>query len=55
MVAISNLIHYETLLQNATDIIAKSKAILLQSTRKSLYYKMRQFFIIKCDSHYKMR
>ena len=35
------------LLQNAT-------AILLQNVTE-VYYKMRRFFISKCDSYYKMR
>ena len=60
---ISYLIHYNTLLQNATDIMTECRM------RQLFYYKMRQkcitkcarFFIKKCesfirtcDSYYKM-
>ena len=50
MVAVSYLVHCDTLLQNAT-------AILLQNATK-VYYKMRQYNCLlctKCVVHYKMR
>ena len=55
-VTVSYLIHYERLLQNATDIITKkSTAILLQNAAE-VYYTMRQFFYYKMRQfYYKMR
>ena len=44
----SNLLHYDTLLQNATEIITKWTAILLQNVIK-VYYKMRQVFYYKME------
>ena len=47
------MIHYDTLLQNATDIITNTKAILLQNAtevdhkmHQVCYYKMRQLLQI---------
>ena len=42
MIALSYLVHYDTLFQNATDIIKKM--------RQPFYYKMQQKLISKCDS-----
>ena len=42
MVAVSCLVHYDTLLQNATDI-KNATAILLQNATK-VYYKIRRFY-----------
>ena len=60
VVTVSYLVHYETLLQNATDIITNATAILLQNAKK-IYYKICWYYIIKydsfiarCDSHYKI-
>ena len=59
-VTVSYLIHYDSLLQNSTEVYWKM--------RQDFYYKMRQFFlqnatiitnynnfITKCDSYYKVR
>ena len=46
-VTVSDLIRYDCLLQNATDVITKCADILLQNATE-VYYKMRQFY-------YKMR
>ena len=59
-VTVSYLIHYDSLLQNSTEVYCKM--------RQDFYYKMRQFFlqnatiitnynnfITKCDSYYKVR
>ena len=53
-VMVSYLICYDSLLQNATDIITKCDSFFLQNATK-VYYKMRQFlqnatFITNCDS-----
>ena len=42
----SYLIHYDTLLQNATDFVKNATAILLQNVTE-VYYKMRQVFNYK--------
>ena len=42
----SYLIHYDTLLQNATDFVKNATAILLQNVTE-VYYKMRQVFYYK--------
>ena len=60
--------HYDSLLQNATDIITKCNSYFITKCDRSLLQnasgfllKMRQllqnamFFVIKCDSYYKMR
>ena len=68
MIVVSYLVHYDTLLQNATDLLQNATAILIQNVTK-VYYKMRQVFyykirqllqnattlLLKCDSYYKMR
>ena len=48
------MVSYDTLLQNATDIITKCESYFTTKYDKSLYYKMRQAFITKCGSYYKM-
>ena len=47
MVAVSYIVHYDTLLQNATDVITKCDSYFILNP-KEVYYKMRQFY-------YKMR
>ena len=42
MIAVSYLVHYDTLLQNARDIIAKCNGYFIP--------KCVRFFITKCDS-----
>ena len=46
---VSYLIHYGTLLQNATDIITKCDSYFITKYGKKVYYKMHQVF------YYKMR
>ena len=46
-VVVSYLIHYNSLLQIATDIIAKCEDYFIT--------KCVTFFITKCDSYYKLR
>ena len=46
-VTVSYLVHYDTFLQNATDIITKCDSYFI--------YRMQQRFITKCYSYYKMR
>ena len=54
-VTVSYLIHHDSLLQNATDIITKSDSYLITKCGRS-YYKMRQDFYYKLRRfHYKMR
>ena len=54
-VTVSNLIFYDSLLQNATDFIKNATAILLQNATK-VYYKMRQVFYYKMRQfYYKMQ
>ena len=68
MATVSYLVHYDTLLQNTTDIITKYGSCFITKYDKSyfkmrqvFYYKMWQFitkcvdFITECDSYYKMR
>ena len=58
-VTVSYLIHYESLFQNATDIITKCDSYFIT---KYDYYKLLQIttvthcddFITKCDSYYKL-
>ena len=58
---ISYLIHYNNLLQNATDVITKRDSYFITKCDE-VYFKNRQVFITKrdsvitkCDSYYKMR
>ena len=51
VLTVSYLVHYNTLLQNAADIIAKCDSYLIAKCDKSydkmcqmFYYKMRQFY-----------
>ena len=46
VVVVSYLVHYDTLLQNATDIITKYDSFFITKCGS---------FIIKCDSYYKIR
>ena len=41
MIVVSYLVHYDTLLQNATYLLQNPTAILIQNVTK-VYYKMRQ-------------
>ena len=66
-VTVSYLIHYDGLLQNATDITTKCERNLLQNTSSFLLqnatillqnatvFTKCDNFITKCDSYYKMR
>ena len=74
-VTITYLINYDSLLQNATDIITKCDSYFITKCDRSLLQNASAFllqnatvllqntkvitncdnFIIKCDSHYKMR
>ena len=66
MVVGSYLVHYDALLQNATDIIRKRHKILLQIA-STFHYKMRillqnaavdtkfEKVFTKCEKYYKMR
>ena len=53
MVTVSYLVHYDTLLQNATNIIAKCTSILI--TKCVNFITKWVNFITKCDVYYKMR
>ena len=59
-VKVSCLIHYDTLLQNATDIITKCGSYFITECNKSLLQNESvttncDDLIIKCDNYYKMR
>ena len=67
-VTVSYLIHYNSLLQNATDIITKCVSYFITKCDRSLLQNASGFllqnatvitncndFITKCDSYYKMR
>ena len=41
-VTVSDLIHYDSLLQNAPDIITKNSTAMLLQNATEVYYKMRQ-------------
>ena len=45
MVVVSYLVHFDTLIQNALDIITNATTILLQNATK-IYYEMRQLFLL---------
>ena len=47
MVAISNLIHFETFLQNATDIIAKTESYLITKYEKKFILQNASVFYHK--------
>ena len=51
VLTVSYLVQYNTLLQNATDIIKKSAAILSQNA-KNVYYKMCQVLHYKIEEHH---
>ena len=50
----SYLIHYDSLLQNATAILLQNVTGVYYEMRQVFYYKMWQFYY-KTDSYYKMR
>ena len=61
-IMVSYLIHYDSLLQNATDIIRKCDSCFIIKCDKKFITKSVGFFIIKrksfftkCHSYYKMR
>ena len=55
VLTVSYLVHYNTLLQNAADIIAKCDSYLIAKCDKS-YDKMRQMFYYKMwQFYYKIR
>ena len=60
-VTVSCLIRYDSLLQNATDIITKCDSYFITKWNRSLLQNAPGFllqntsFITKCDSYYKMR
>ena len=67
-VAVSYLIRYDSLLQNATANLLQNATKVYYKMRQAFYYKMQQFiiqnatvitncnnFITKCDSYCKMR
>ena len=51
-VTVSYMIHYDSLLQNATDFITKCDRSLLQNATTITNYDV---FITKCDSYYKLQ
>ena len=50
MVMVLYFAYYDTLLQNATDIITKRDNYFIEKCDKSLYQNASVFFITKCDS-----
>ena len=50
MIALSYLIHYDTLFQNATDIIKKMRQPFYYKMQQKLITKWVRLFISKCDS-----
>ena len=50
VVVVSYIVHYNTLLQNATDIITKCNSFFITKCDKSLLKKYVRFFIIKFDN-----
>ena len=58
MVTASYLVHYDSLLQNATDIITKFDSYFITKYEKSLskHSSTKCYnFIAKCNGYYKMR
>ena len=53
-VTVSYLIHYDSLLQNATDIITKWDSYFITKCVR-FFIKNCDNFITKCDSYYKLR
>ena len=51
-VTVSYLIHYDSLIQNATDVITKCGRSLLQNASRFLLHY--NDFNAKCDSYYKL-
>ena len=45
MVVVSYLVHYDTLLQNATDIITKWDSYFITNCSKSLLQNSSEFFL----------
>ena len=61
-VTVSYLIHYDSLLQNATDIITKCNSYFITKCDRSLLQNVTGFLlqnatvlITKCDVYYKLR
>ena len=52
---VSYLINYDTLLQNATDIITKCDSYFITKYDRSLLQNASGFFITKCNVYYKVR
>ena len=50
MVVVSYLVHYDTLLQNVTDIITKGGSYFITNCDKSLLQNESAFLFTKCDS-----
>ena len=61
MVAVSSLVYYSTLLQNAIDIIAKYESYFISKRQKCITKCVKFFitkshsFITKCGSYCKLR
>ena len=62
MVLVSHLVHYDTLLQNMTDIITKYDSCFFYKMRQEFIRKRVSFFtpkcgsfITKCNSYYKLQ
>ena len=53
-VTVSYLIHYDSLLQNVTDIITKCNSYFITKCFR-FFIRKCDSFIIKCDSYYKLR
>ena len=54
LIVFSYIVHYDTLLQNTTDIFIKYDSYIIKKCNKKNYYKMCQVFYdkmrqIKCD------
>ena len=54
-VTVSYLIHYDSLLQNATNIITKCDSYFIIKCDRRFITKCVRFFITKCDFNYKLR
>ena len=52
---VSYLIHYESLLQNATDAITKCDSYFITKCDRFYFYKLRQFYYKMRQFYYKMR
>ena len=54
MVVVLYLVHYDKLLQNATEIITKCVTYPITKCSKICLLKYVSFFIAKCKGYYKM-